>query len=188
MTPFDLSAEVTVLGQPPVTAKEFDVAVGAESLPRIGVGGTFLLPGKNPMFQPIVDVRAGLWHGEFDAALDYSATVLDVGADIGFRLLPFASAPGPSWVRPFADVGIGLRTWGLFQPWWEDELVLGSGAELALGAEIGEANRCFVVRARYHMDLGPRLRGVLDSALSDFKWTLDPAGGHLSVAVGYGWR
>jgi hypothetical protein len=36
--------------------------------------------------------------------------------------------------------------------------------------------------------MGPKLQGVLDSALSDLSWTFDPVGGRLGVAIGYGWR
>lgn len=190
MVPVDLAAEVSVLGRDPLTVHEFDAERSPSGAPRMGLGATFLLPGSQTVARPFVELRIAGWHANYDTALDYDATVLDLGGDLGFRITPFAPAEkAGAWApRPFLDFTLGLRLWPLLHPWWEDELLLGSGAGIALGITLGDSHRNIVIRARYEAVVGPAVSGVVDSAKSDLVWTFDPTGGRLGVAVGFGWR
>ncbi len=190
MTPVDVAAEVAVLGRDPLAVTEFESAQRASGAPRITLAGTFLLPSERPTVRPFVEVRVGGWHAEYDTTLAYDATVLHFDGDLGFRLLPFAPVQKEGvWApRPFVDFTLGARAWQLLQPWWNDEFLFGSAVGAAAGVTVGDSRRNLVVRVRYEAEVGPAVSGVLDSALSDLEWTVDPAGGRLGVAVGFGWR
>lgn len=190
MVPVDVAAEVSVLGRDPLTVQEFGSTIRPSGAPRITLLGTFLLPSERPSVRPFVEVRLGGWHAEYDTALAYDATVLNFEGDLGFRLMPFAPVEkeGVWAVRPFVDFTLGVRGWQLLQPWWDDELFLGSAVGAAAGVTVGDSRRNLVVRVRYEASVGPAVSGVLDAALSDLSWTFDPTTGRLGVAVGFGWR
>ena len=191
MFPIDLSAEVAVLGREPVAVEEGGAAVAPVGLPRIGADALFKLASPIGFAHPYAEAHLGVWHADFATGLAYDTTVLDLGIDLGYRVVaPEAAADAPDRfrVRPFADVGIGLRGWELFQPWWADQFVLGTAACASAGVLLGGRTGHVIVRVRYETVLADGAAGVLDSAASDLTWALGPEGGHLHAAVGYGWR
>ncbi len=190
MFPIDVTAEVEVLGRAPLKVREFEETRSAEGAPPITLSGLFLLPTENAQVRPFVEARAGVWHAEYDTALAYDASVVRLDGDLGFRMLPLAppTSEGAWAVLPFFDAAIGLRTWSVLHPWWDDETLLGSAVALGAGFSLGDSKRHFLLRAHYEAAVGPAVRGVLDSALSDLHWTFDPVGGRLGIALGYGWR
>ncbi len=191
MLPFDLSAEVNLLGRAPVVVTESGVELPNDGAPRVALRGNLFFPTSTALILPMIEVHTGLWHRDYDTGTPYDATVLDIGAEGGFRIVPFATmeAAGRPWlVHPLLELGVGLDARTLLHPWWRDEVYWATTGSVSVGAALGRSGDVWLVRVRYDNALGSRAAGTLDTAASDMGWSFDGNGGRLAVSVGYGWR
>ena len=164
----------------------------ASDLPRFSVQGDFTVPGDLPHVNVVVSVVVTDWSGSYMLDIPYQASVVETGVDVGYRAFPFpeqSEAYTGVRVRPYGELGMGVRGVGLFQQWWTDIGRLGWEGHVGMGAMIGGKHDHVSIGAKYEAVLaGTGEQGILDTGAQDMTWTWNPSAARLYVLVGVGCR